>query len=29
MDVPDGVPKWAGHKGDSELLDEVDHSEEG
>jgi hypothetical protein len=29
MDVADGIPKWAGHKGDSELLEEVDHSRSG
>jgi hypothetical protein len=29
MDVADGVPKWAGHKGDSELLEEIDFSRDG
>lgn len=23
MEVPDGIPKWAGHKGESELLQEM------
>ena len=23
MEVPDGVPKWSGHKGESELLPEL------
>ncbi|TCD66440.1 hypothetical protein EIP91_001377 [Steccherinum ochraceum] len=23
MEVPDGIPKWSGHKGDSELLQEL------
>lgn len=27
MDIPDGVPKWSGHKGDSELLQEMDENE--
>ncbi|KAI0346557.1 hypothetical protein BDW22DRAFT_1322973 [Trametopsis cervina] len=27
MDVPDGIPKWAGHKGQSELLQEMSTDE--
>ena len=23
MEVPDGIPKWSGHKGESELLQEL------
>jgi len=27
MEVPDGIPKWSGHKGDSELLQELTEDE--
>lgn len=27
MEVPDGVPKWSGHKGQSELLPELTDQE--
>ncbi|KAH9838371.1 Mss4-like protein [Rhodofomes roseus] len=27
MDVPDGVPKWSGHKGESELIQEMEDEE--
>jgi len=27
MEIPDGVPKWAGHKGESELLQELTEEE--
>ncbi len=23
MDVPDGIPKWSAHKGESELIEEM------
>jgi hypothetical protein len=23
MEIPDGIPKWSGHKGDSELMEEM------
>lgn len=27
MEVPDGIPKWSGHKGESELLQELSNDE--
>lgn len=29
IDVPDGLPKWAGHKGESELMPETMPEEQG
>jgi hypothetical protein len=29
IDIPDGVPKWPRHKGDGEVMEEVDHSNAG
>jgi hypothetical protein len=29
MDVKDGIPKWSGHKGQSDLMEEMDHSHAG
>lgn len=27
MEIPDGIPKWAGHRGESELLQELTEEE--